>query len=569
MSTLLAVTILNFLPFALLQPPALVLDLKPSVARLVIVDAVVTDSRGRPIAGLLAADFELREDGRLVDITAFEAPEPGLNEPEKGRSAAAAPDPRAAPPASEREPLSLVIYVDRRLLSAPGRRRALDQAATLAESHIAQGARVLVVADDHGLRPLAPLTRDITAVRAALARIQAWTTESPGAAEGARLMDNIRARIEAGEAERCDCVCLLPELVSMIRGYATFREVEARDAATRLAFVAGALWGIPGRKSLLYVSEGLEQRPGIHLYDQLGTICPEALRKDASAIYAPMQEFETSGALREATARANAARVTLYPLDSRGLEAFSSVDVSRGDRRYVASARSDSVRDANLVNPHRLLADETGGFAIIRGLDPAAAMKRFDAEERGRYLIGFSPGDPDGRTHALSLTLNSKVQARRNALFRHRRSYLRAELPERRGQRALSTLLFGLEENALDVTAEVQRTSATTARVRFSIPLLALKALPDTGGKQARVQLVVSFRSARDERSPLQVREKEVTWELTPEELQKDTGRRDVVVEVPVGDGDYEFGIGVEDVSSGSSSYLRRSLGGIQQPPST
>jgi VWFA-related protein len=537
------------------EAPAKALVLKASVARLVLVDALVTDSRGRPLTDLRQEDFELREDGRLVDIAAFRSPAAPVGTPGTTRS-----DAKVEPPALEREPLSVVIYVDRQLLSPPGRRRALDQAAALAESHLAKGARVLVIADDHGLRPLTALTSDLGVIRAALARIQGWSTESAGAAEGARLTENIRARIELGEAEKCDCVCLLPELVSMIRGYATFRAVEATDAASRLAFVAGALGGIPGRKALVYVSEGLEQRPGIHLYDQLGTICPEALRKDASAIYAPMQEFETTASLREATARANAARVTLYPLDSRGLTTLSSADVSQGDRRYVASARSDNVREANLENPYRLLADETGGFAILRGLDPVAAMKRFDVDERGHYVIGFTPGDPDGRTHALTVTLNSRTQMKRNAEIRHRRSYLRAELPERRGQRALSVLLFGLEENTLDVSVDVQRMSATLARVRLSISLGALRALPGPGATRANAQLIVSFRRAGSGTSTVQVREKDVTYDLTAEELSRDGGRREVVIDVPVGDGAYDFGIGVEDVASGSASYLRRSM---------
>lgn len=554
--------LLNSAPLTPAPAQAPLLALKPSVARLVIVDALVADSKGRPIADLRQEDFELREDGRLVDIAAFQPPRGGLAEAAARTGLAEA---QAAPAGAEREPLSVVIYVDRNLLSPPGRKHAIDQAAVLAESYIAKGARALVIADDNGLRPLSALTSDIVVIRAALARIQGWSTESAGAAEGARVTENIRARIEAGEAEKCDCLCLLPELVSMIRGYATFRAVEARDAAARLAFVAGALGGIPGRKALVYVSEGLEQRPGIHLYDQLGTICPEVLRKDASAIYAPMQEFETSASLREATARANAARVTLYPLDSRGLSTLSSADVSQGDRRYVAAARSDNVREANLVNPYRLLADETGGFAIIRGMDPSAAMKRLDADERGHYLLGFVPGDADGRTHTLTVTLNSRSQMKRNADIRHRRSYLRAELPERRGQRALSVLLFGLEENSLDVSVNVQRISATLARVRLSIPLGALKPLPDPGAMQGRAQLIVSFRRAGPGANPVQVREKDVAYDLTAEELSRDGGRREVIVDVPVGDGDYEFGIGVEDVASGSASYLRRSMEGISR----
>ena len=542
-------------------PPPLVI--KPSVAQMVIVDAYVTDRKGRPISDLRQEDFELFEDNRIAVIASFEPPTAVAATP--GRESRIQPKNATANPAPEREALTVAIYVDRWLLSGAGRKRALDQAATIAERHLAEGARVVVIAEDKGLRPLTPLTTDFTLVRAALTRIQGWATESPGIAESRNVLEQIESRIELGKAEQCDCVCLLPELVSMVRGYSTFRSIEVQDAANRLAFLVNALGSIPGRKALIYVSEGLEQRPGIQLYDQLGQICPEALHKDASTIYAPMQEFETSTPLREAAARANAARVTFYPIDARGLSTLSGGDVSIANREYVPSAKNDSIKDANLVNQYRLLAEETGGFAMIRGLDPNSAMKRFDADVQGHYILGFVPGDPDGKSHRLRVELNAKAQAKRNAEIRHRQSYFRAEVPARRGQRALSTLLFGLEENALDARVEIQRTSLTAARVQVSVPLSALKPLPGASDGEARVQVVISFRSTQSEQSPVTVREKEVTYSLTAADLRGDGNRRVIVVDVPVGEGAYEFAVGVEDIGSGGAAYLRRPLNAVKE----
>jgi hypothetical protein len=44
---------------------------------LVLVDVVVTDRRNRPIRGLTAADFVVKEDGAIRPIVAFEAVEGG------------------------------------------------------------------------------------------------------------------------------------------------------------------------------------------------------------------------------------------------------------------------------------------------------------------------------------------------------------------------------------------------------------------------------------------------------------------------------------------------------------
>ncbi len=542
------------------------LQIAPAVAEVVVVDAYVTDSKNRPITDLRKEDFELREDSRPVEITAFQGPRPASVGAETSPSTRTAESSLASPTAAP-EPFTVAIYVDRGLLSPPGRKRALDQAAALAEGHIARGARVVVIAEDKGLRPLTPLTNDPAIIREALTRIQGWATQSPGEVEGRQVIDNIKARIEMAEQSReCEqppaCVCVLPDLLTMVRGYATFRGVEVRQAADRLSFLVNALRGVAGGKALVYVSEGLEQRPGVQLFDQLTTICPEALHRDASSIFSGMQEIDASSSLAETVARANAARVSFYPIDARGLSSLSGADVEQNDRRYVPSAKTDSVKDANLVNQYRYLAEQTGGFAMIRGLDPGAAMKRFDADVSGHYVLGFVPGDPDGRTHSLYVGLVDRIRSRRNLEVRYRQSYLRAALPARRGQRALSALLFGLEDDALHVRVSVERNGPETARVHVGLPLSALKPIEGASPPEGRVQVVVSFRKSDAQEGDVTVREKTISYALDQVELTRDAGQRDIVIEIPVGPGAYEFAIGVEDLSTGASSYLRRALQG-------
>lgn len=543
-----------------------VLTISPAVAQIVIVDAHVIDAKGRPVTDLRQEDFELVEDTKSVPIMGFRPPSVGMKESVgQVKDAGLSTTP---PSTTEREPFTLAIYADRWLLSPPGRKRALDQAASLAAAHIAQGAQVLVIGDEKGLKALTPLTRDIELVKAELNRVQGWATSSPGVAEGRQVQDNIKARIELAEMDQTcgdtpPCLCVLPELVSMVRSYASARGTEVRGAGERLSFLVGALGSLPGRKALVYISDGLEQRPGIHLYDQIGSICPQALTKDFSTISSAMQEIETSPALRDVTARANAARVSLYPLDARGLAGYSSGDISQQDREYVPTPKNDSIRAANLENPLQLLAEETGAFPLLRGLDSASAMKRFDADERGHYVLGFTPGEPDGQVHALLVKLTPAAASRVKAEVRHRQSYRRAVLPDRRGQRALATMVFGLEENDLGIEAEVERTSPSTAQVRVVLLLSALKAAPEK--EEARVKVVVSFRSTGDEKAAPVVREKDVTFALGAKELDRDGGLREMIVDIPIGASPYDVVIGVEDLTSSTASYLKRAVS-AQEP---
>lgn len=535
------------------------LRLTPAMAQLVVVDAFVTDNKGRPVSSLVSHDFELLEDHRPVAISAFEPPRslpaPGAEgiRPETG-----APESRVAQkPGAE----VMVIFIDRKLLSPGGRNRATEQTFALATEHLRLGGRVVVVAEDGPLRPLTAITADLDEVKRALERISRMAIQAPGGDQERIVLSQFEAIIEMQ-----GCIPGLPQLINVVRDYAGWRAIEAQEARDRLNGLVDALVGLPGRKALVYVSEGLEQRPGIHLFEQITSICPDVLQREGSQIFAAMQEIETSPAFKAAAARANAARVTFYPLDARGLMSATAMDMSRGDRRYIPTAKNDFIRDANLVNSYQLLAEETGGFPMVRGLSPAVATKRFQAEAAGHYVLAFTPSrDPDGKAHDITVRLKKE---RRDIQIRHRMSYLHAEPAVQRGQRALSALMFGLEENGLRAALDIQRTPSPTeggasALVKISLPLDALRFEETENGRAARVRVVVAVRSTSGDkpRSPASVREKEFTIALPTGATT--TGVHDVFVDVPIDGASHEFAVGIEDLASGVVTYLRRTLNDV------
>lgn len=534
------------------------LRLTPAVAQLVVVDAFVTDKKGRPVSNLVAEDFDLLDDHKGVQIVGFEPPRIGVSG-EAGETKAAPGagiERRTSTPDAE----VMVIFIDRKLLSPGGRMRAIQQGQALASEHLKAGGRVVVVAEDEPLRPLTSLTHDPAEVQKALDRIGKLAIQSPGADHERMVLSQFESIIEMQ-----GCIGGLPQLINVVRDYARWRAIEAQEARDRLNGLADALVGLPGRKALVYVSEGLEQRPGIHLFEQITSICPEVMTREFSQIYAAMQEIETSPVLKEASARANAARVTFYPIDARGLMSATAMDISRGNRRFIPTAKNDFIRDANLVNSYQLLAEETGGFPMIRGLSPAVATKRLQAEAAGHYVLAFTPSrDPDGKAHDITLRLKKE---RRGFRIRHRMSYLHAEPALQRGQRALSALMFGLEENGLRATLDIQRTSpptegGTSATVKISLPLDSLRFEDVDTGRQARVRVVVALRSTSGDkaRSAAIVREKEFTIAVPPGATMTDL--HDVFVDIPIDGESYDFAVGVEDVASGLATYLRRTLNG-------
>ncbi len=532
------------------------LRLPPAVAQLVVIDAFVTDSKERSVSSLVAGDFELLDDHRPVRISAFEPPRAAPTSAGHGPEAATRESRAAQAPDAD----VMVIFIDRKLLSPGGRKRGLDQAQTLASEHLRLGGRVVVVAQDGPVRPLTTITTSPDEVRRALDRIGQMAIQSPGADDERIVLSQFEAILFAE-----GCISGLPQLLYAVRDYARGRAVEVQETRDRLNGLVDALVGLPGRKALVYVSEGLEQRPGIHLFDQITSICPEVLHREGSQVFAAMQEIETSPVLKDAAARANAARVTFYPMDARGLMSATAMDLSRENRRFIPTAKNDFIRDANLLNPYQILAEETGGFPMVRGLSPAAAARRFQAEAAGHYVLAFAPSrDPDGKAHDITVRLRKE---RRGIQIHHRMSYLHAEPAMQRGQRALSALMFGLEENGLRATLGIQRAAPSaegvmSAIVRIGLPLDALRFEDVETGRQARVRVVIALRSAGGDRTPKPavVREKEFTIAQPPGAPL--SGLRDVFVDVPIDGWSHDFAVGVEDIASGVATYLRRTLNG-------
>ena len=92
--------------------------------------------------------------------------------------------------------------------------------------------------------------------------------------------------------------------------------------------------------------------------------------------------------LAEVTRTANRANATLYTIDPRGLVAGADLDVQMDPVEYATYVRKtqDSLR---------VLADETGGIAVVNQNDFTKALKRIDAETSDYYVLGYYSSNPD------------------------------------------------------------------------------------------------------------------------------------------------------------------------------
>jgi hypothetical protein len=210
---------------------------------------------------------------------------------------------------------TIVVYVDNRNLTPGGRHRVLDGLGPVLEAQLATGrVRVLVVAEQRGTRALGEVTSDPEKLRVALvAAAEGVTQGNLVRSEERATLDVVAEAVKEAELAGLTCADAMPQAVGIVRQYAQARVVHLRDTFARLAGLTAAISSLPGTKALVFLTENLEQYPGLALFHQLGDICPEVAQNRPSDLYGPAQEFDLSRALRDLAARTNEARVTRCP----------------------------------------------------------------------------------------------------------------------------------------------------------------------------------------------------------------------------------------------------------------
>jgi VWFA-related protein len=92
--------------------------------------------------------------------------------------------------------------------------------------------------------------------------------------------------------------------------------------------------------------------------------------------------------LGELTRTANRANVTMYTIDPRGLVGMSDIDEQVDPTQWNEFVRKSQ-------DSLRVIADETGGLAVVNQNDFSKALKRIDAETSDYYVLGYYSKNPD------------------------------------------------------------------------------------------------------------------------------------------------------------------------------
>jgi VWFA-related protein len=550
------------------------------------VDVRATDSSGQPVLGLGKGDFELLEDGKPVAITNFAAiadqragerpattaiavpPAPAIAKTPAG-SATTAP----APEIPEEQRFHLVVYIDNWNLQPAHRARVLGPLRRFLADKLAATDRVMLVTYDQGLHVRLPFTSDRAAVADALDRAATLGTVSDLESQrrsALRVLLDLRKTPHIGPCGQ--------QLMQPVESYAETTRQEVLRSIRGLRLLVSSLSGVPGKKAVLHVSDGLQLTPGQDLYEVLNQLCggvanglPDATdariagdptdNLNPSELALDAQHYNTANEWRKLTDQANAQGVPFYTLQASGLTGNASASAEyEPDEQVLQLPAIDSVFRANLRDTLSVLASETGGQAIFDANDPTADLVQARADFDRYYSLGYSPAHHgDGKAHRIEVRVK-----RRGVRLRYRQGYRDKPALERAVDRTLATLLHGFADNPLEVELTAQAGMPASkgvfrVPVRLRIPLFKLAILNRDEAFAGHLRLLVLTRDGADRISP--VRQVDVPIQIPKSQLLNAMGQYyayDLSLDLPPGP--HRLAIAVRDEFGGATSYLGEDL---------
>ena len=498
------------------------------------VEVVVTDAKGRPVTGLTAADFELLEDGEPVAISNFYAVENGVTVELAEPEAEEAPE---AAPAAERRPHHVILYFDNANIGPANRGKALARVREFLLDHWREGMRVMVATNDGPAATWAAAVRlgftDVPHdVFVALDQLAGESTVGPRFDIDRR---NIMRGIEQVNVEEASDLfhtkgtgdtsadALVSEAIvsearsflPQIQGYAEQYRQHVLATLTVLDGFVETAAGLPGRKSILYVSDGLPLQPGYEIfeaYTRRFEMVPGVTTNVDPLLEA--NRFDTTKQFEAIVAKANASRVTFYSLDvappaaaSRG----SAADRASSGGNF-ASWRDgyDSNLERNRQQSLVLMASGTGGRFGLGLSATEATLDGILQDMDNHYSLGYVADRREAdRGREIEVRVkNREGGPRKDLKIRHRSSLRDKSTAERAAEGARALLLVddparvALDENPLGVALETreqvrQEDGNVVVPLLVKVPLGKLVLLPGETEHVGRVSMYVAVRDEK------------------------------------------------------------------------
>jgi VWFA-related protein len=367
---------------------------------LVTNDVIARDSRGQFVADLTKEDFDLQEDGVPQEIAS-------LVLVHGGRVSNLALPPPAAPPEGiilpEVRPTNdasgriFILFIDDLHLDFKNTARVRDLLKKIKGTLIHQGDMFGIVSS--GTSSIAiDLTYDLKRIDEALKKVMGGAlkpTDIIQGPEGQEGPTEVRYRAHVAFSSAAD---LLDNL----------SKVHNRRKA--LIYVSNGYDFNPFEKSRTGQAEFFENRFGTQANSGAGSSSGDGTNtgagtdiNDPSRTGTKFADADLVRELAELTRAANRANATIYTIDPRGLVGMPDLDDNVDPVEFQEYL-------SNSINSLRVLAEQTGGIAVVNQNDFDKALKRIDAETSDYYMIGYYSTNPDPlkRTRQIDVKVKRK-----------------------------------------------------------------------------------------------------------------------------------------------------------------
>jgi VWFA-related protein len=455
------------------------------------IDAVVTDARGNFVDNLTKDDFELLDEGKPQEISAFSL----VDLPMPAATAAAR---REAPVVSDvksnAQPISgrLYVIVLDDLNVAPLRTKVVVNAARqLIERHFGPNDVAAIMYTSGRTDGNQEFTSERALLLAAIDKFQGRKLRSTVIEKADQYFQQHLKELEVNQPDPDDPDATTgPPQSGTVRGPMGYSDIttdaddfershRAQQVLGTLRRLSEIVGGIRGRrKAVVMFSEGIDYP----IYDIFGS-------QGATTVMM---------ATRDAIAAAARANVSFFSVDPRGLVGMTSeaIELNGAADPHLGFDAKGLLADMYLSQDSlRTLAEETGGYAAVNSNNVTTALDRIVRLNSRYYVLGYYSKDArrDGRFHKI------EVRTRRPGLrVTARKGYvspkpptadqLRAEERERERGRGRAGTAQTSNELRDVLTQPLQRNGLT----------MTVQAAPFKGAaRQASVALAIEVDASR------------------------------------------------------------------------
>ena len=414
-----------------------------SEATLLEIEVKVVGNGGEPVEGLTKEDFSLQENGEPKTIATFEFITGPEQVPSQSDAANVIPDRLLTREAAEsllRQTTWIYIACHGDMFS---RSRAYGAIRRFVKNDLRQGVMISLAG--------APFTAD---KRQLLVTLDRMAGDTPG--------DYSQLSLQADQ-----------EFLRQVAKFAQ-EHIEGNSPGS------GAL------RRLSAIKTTQDNRLAIEAYIDLARGLGALPGKKIVVLFSPVFAVtrETSDLVRQLEAVALRARVSFYPVDARGLTALSdsiTSDIGVGEGSNVQSLISSKLT-AESYQDLKVMADITGGRAVIDNTNLGEIFERVYEDRSSYYVLGYYPPPSDGRGKQRRISI--KV-SRPKVKLSYRRGYTgEAELTQAARQERtriidklvdLNRLQVALKEErwreAADLASSLNERERGMGRVQFSLAL--------------------------------------------------------------------------------------------------